>query len=407
MLSDKYTSTWKPRSILIHQKDPLIGNFIKSEFSKLNLSAFEISPSVSFRHSWTKFKTSPFILIHWENPTRSAGAIVEEIIDTDPTFDVTERIIIITTSPTRQDVIYFSELGLTKVLKLNSHSATFHAEGLKLQKLIDSCSDESETPTWHTIKRQILALDTPIESETVRYFENQIESRRTKENTTSEYYYEACALLNMKQEKFDGAEELFNRAIKSNPANVSPFTGLAENFSNSNRLDRSKSIYQKLQEYNNKNQGRLTALGDLHLKQGETDSAEPYYKAALDNDGDFSGALAGLAMVKFQQNKLEQSRNYLKNPQLRKTVASELNQKGINLVLQGAYSKALEFYRKAQYVVSDQQKDPMLLYNMGLCYSRWNKPDQAKLFLQLAIIKKPDYSQAKNLLQSLATSTSS
>jgi tetratricopeptide (TPR) repeat protein len=359
---------------------------------------------VSFRHSWTKFKTSPFILIHWENPTRSGGAIVEEIIDTDPTFDVTERIIIITTSPTRQDVIYFSELGLTKVLKINSHSGTLHAEGLKLQKLMNSCSAEAPAPTWYSIKRQILALDTPIQSQIVRHFEKLIESRRSKENTNSEYYYEACALLKMKQENFDDAEELFNQAIKCNPSNVCPFTGLAENYRNSNRLDRSQSIYEKLQQYNNKNQGRLTALGDLHLRQGKTDRAEAYFKAVLDNDGDFSGALAGLALVKFQQNKLEQSRNQLKNPQLRKKVASELNKKGISLVLQGDYSNALEFYSKAQYVVLDQKKDPMLFYNMGLCYSRRNKPDYAKVFLELAIIKNPDYIQAKNLLKSLETS---
>jgi len=129
--------------------------------------------------------------------------------------------------------------------------------------------------------------------------------------------------------------------------------------------------------------------------------AEHYYGAALERDNQFSRALNGLAAVRFRAGDYEHSRELLQKSTSSVQIARELNMHGIQLVKSGRYEAALQHYTKAIYVLPQKEKGPMLFYNIGLCYSRWNKTDMAKEFLKLALIKEPNYEKAKRLLESL------
>jgi Tfp pilus assembly protein PilF len=54
-------------------------------------------------------------------------------------------------------------------------------------------------------------------------------------------------------------------------------------------------------------------------------------------------------------------------------------------------------------VLPQQDKGPLLFYNIGLCYSRWGKKDMAREFLKIALIKEPNYRKARKLLSQLET----
>ena len=98
------------------------------------------------------------------------------------------------------------------------------------------------------------------------------------------------------------------------------------------------------------------------------------------------------------QGEFNEARSLLLRSQNCTRTASYLNQKGIGLVKRKKYEEALALYQNAQYVLPDQDKGPLLFYNIGLCYSRWGKLKMAKEYLRLALIKKPDYNKAELLL---------
>jgi Tfp pilus assembly protein PilF len=70
-------------------------------------------------------------------------------------------------------------------------------------------------------------------------------------------------------------------------------------------------------------------------------------------------------------------------------------------VRQGKYREALTHYSHAQYVLPQQDKSPLLFYNMGLCFARWGRPHTASEFLRIALIKQPEFKKAQQLLSRL------
>jgi tetratricopeptide (TPR) repeat protein len=63
------------------------------------------------------------------------------------------------------------------------------------------------------------------------------------------------------------------------------------------------------------------------------------------------------------------------------------------------YEQALEHYTRAQYVLPQQEKGPMLFFNIALCYYRWGRFTLAREFVRIALIKDPRYGKAQRLLQ--------
>ena len=142
-------------------------------------------------------------------------------------------------------------------------------------------------------------------------------------------------------------------------------------------------------------------MGETQLALNDDRKAEHYFRSALDKDAWCSGALNGIAEIKFRQDDLETARTMLEKSALSYRFASKLNLQGIEMVRRGRYDDALEHYSKAQYVLPQQEKGPQLFYNIGLCYSRWNKPVMAVEFLKLAIIKEPNYKKAQRLMEQI------
>jgi Tfp pilus assembly protein PilF len=160
-------------------------------------------------------------------------------------------------------------------------------------------------------------------------------------------------------------------------------------------------LMQKMQMLNRSSISRLVAMGETQLALNDDRKAEHYFKSALEKDAWCSGALNGIAEIRFRQGDLDTARTMLEKSSLSYRYASKLNMDGIEMVRRGRYGEALEHYSKAQYVLPQQEKGPQLFYNIGLCYSRWNKPEMAVEFLKLAIIKEPNYKKAQKLMDQI------
>lgn len=76
-------------------------------------------------------------------------------------------------------------------------------------------------------------------------------------------------------------------------------------------------------------------------------------------------------------------------------LAKHYNELGIHLVAAKSYEKAVECYELAQEFVDSPRIKAQLFFNLGLCYMKWEKNELATQCFDLASIKAPNYSRAK------------
>src|SRR5690606_5524898 len=131
---------------------------VSGEMRTLSLEHVRLKADTPVRHSWDRLKHANRIVIHWEARSRPGGAIVEEILEVQPNFDVGERIIILTTNPTHEDVVYFSELGLRRIIRMRNRDKDLLTAGRELASHLSSLpvTDKTEQ-AW---RRVLFAIDT-------------------------------------------------------------------------------------------------------------------------------------------------------------------------------------------------------------------------------------------------------
>ena len=201
------------------------------------------------------------------------------------------------------------------------------------------------------------------------------------------------------------ALKLWKKALDKNPNYYRAYNNMITYYRQEGDYEAAYALMQKMQELNKSNIARLVSMGELHAESNEEVKAEHCFKSALERDRYCGRALNGLAEIRFWQGRLDDSRELLLKSKIAYRVAAKLNRVGIDLVKKGKYKDALEHYCKAQYVLPQQEKGPLLFYNIGLCYSRWGKFDQAKEFLKIALVKEPKYIKAQRLLAHIESKT--
>jgi len=373
---------------------------IHQAMQQSQLSYVKLPTSILIRHSWERFAACPFLIFHWESDRESQGSQLEKILEIDPNYPVGEKIIMITNEPSREDVIYFSELGLRKIVQLADNTAQAAKASKDIQRLLTATEPiNSNAQQWSLLRKKVDQLPIHAQEDQLLILKNQLETLATDKDRLSARYYDISAWLAFKMAKPQLAEAYWRKAVEINPNHSKSYQGLIELFCSRKDYRKALNLIQNLQNRNKQNISRLVKMGEIYQLMADDFKAEHYFQLAIERDQDCSGALNGLAAIRFHQGNLEESRKLLEKSSVAYKLAARLNEDGIILVKQGKYEAALEHYSKAQYVLPQYQKGPMLLYNIGLCYSKWGKYQMAEQFLNLALAKEPEYPKAKKLLR--------
>ncbi|MDA9951103.1 hypothetical protein N9D31_00885 [Oligoflexaceae bacterium] len=390
----------KPKEDLLYISDDKgwIDAFVFNTLDSLKTKYVKLPSDLAIRKSWNRFGSAKHIVIHWEGRHRRGGAIIEEIIDVDRNFDVSSRIIVITTEPAREDVVYFGELGIKKIVRLRNNKRYFEQTHHLLHRLVA----EGENPDHSSVKwRQTLKslddLNLESKSTLVDACEKSISNLRADENEDTARYFDAMGSIHFLKENFDGAKVCFTKALDQNSQYYRSYTNLIKLHIHQNELDSAMALCKKMQSLNKDNIARLVDMGEVYYLKGELDRSEHAFKQALERDSYCGKALNGLAQIHFDKDEIHKSRELLAKSDLAFVIARKLNQEGIVLVKEERYEEALEHYSKAQFVIPMQDKGPLLFFNIALCYSRWGKYEMAKEFLRIALIKDPKYEKAQKL----------
>jgi pentatricopeptide repeat protein len=382
-----------------------IWNFITTNLTNLKRKHVRLSSSIIIRKSWNRIKKTPLIVVYWENVERSAGAILEEILEVDSNFNIAERVIVVTSNPQHEDVVYFSELGVKRIVRLTLRAKSLKDSAVELARHVVGKTPTSETDkqwsrllrvlshcTAKTTEAQLNKLDRAINA--------MAERAGQKDNAI---YLDAMATIENLRGNEEKAVGFWQRALEVNPNYYRTYNNLIKFFQQTKQFQLALDLIKKMQALNKNSVSRAVQIGQVHSMMNQDDKAEHYFSLALNKDKYCSSALNGLAEIRFRQDNLEDARSLLARSNIAYKTASYLNQIGIELVRQKKYKAALIHYSKAQFVLPQQSKGPMLFYNIGLCYSKWGKPAMAIEFLKIALIKEPKYKKAQNLLNTVTT----
>jgi len=381
-----------------------IWNLVSTQLSTLELEHVRLPSTVPIRQSWDRLKGASRLIIHWESPGRSGGAIVEEILDVQPSFDVGDRIIVLTTNPTHEDVVYFSELGLRRILRLRNRDRDLPDCTRELNHhLADESATDTNEQAWRRLLYALDTLESDAPNESLTKIEERLRLLKPAEYTAR--YLDAEARVAMLQGRDAAALAGWSKALDKNPNYYRAYHNLIRFHRSRGRPAEALALMQKMHELNRSSVSRLVGMGEVHVQLGDDSKAETCFRSALERDSYCSGALNGLAELRFKQGDLDETRRLLARSQLAYKTAANLNRYGIDMVKKGRYEAALDHYTRAQYVLPQQDKGPLLFYNIGLCYSRWGRLDIARQFLKIALIKEPSYRKAQKLLLMLDSKT--
>ena len=428
-------------AVIIADDQNWVWNFVRQALHRSGLSPLRLPSSIGLKDSRARLDTGRPIVVDWSCRTRPGGAIVEELTELFGEADISDRIIILATDVVREDALYFGEIGITRFVILRNREvdlvcanrdflAHWQAAvvGLAQQSLGQTRSDTQ----WRSLLRHI---DTAME-----HYWDKREARRLDGHDAGEFATETSvvaeralsdkayaalierargfllktysvssgvpsarnldleASLLVLLDKPEGALSKWSQACHLNPNYHRAHVNLSRCLRHLGRFEEALAVIHNKHEQNRQSIRLMVEIGDIHLEANDHVKAEHYYQLALDRDGMSNLALNGLAMVKFSAGELPACRHLLAQSRLSSRAAARFNAHGIELVKSGKFEAALELYARAQFVLPQQEKGPMLFYNMGLCYMRWGKVDVARDFIKLALIKDPAYTKAKSLL---------
>ena len=390
--------------LIIIDDDSWLLSICKNSLASSSQRFVKISSEINLRENWHRFRDAPFILIHWENSHRSSGAIIEEILENDEAPDPTNRLLVITTNPLHEDVVYFGELGLWRIVRARNRQDDLKKTTLEIKNHLDSISQpgiDHET-TWRRLQRQLDKLAHPISPETQLTLRDRIRDLATKNPNNTARQLEAEASLALKSGAFDEASRLAIKSIDINPNFFRAWNTLVRSKSLAGQSDEAYAILQKMQLRNRNSVSRLCAIGHTLIALKDFQKAEQFFNSAIDRDKTHPSALNGLAEIKFLDSDLEAAKRLLAKSHKPHDLAISLNETGVRLVREGKYKEALDHYTNAQYVLPDSTHGHQIYYNIALAYAKWGQPITAQKFLKLSLAKKPDYRKAIDLLDRLS-----
>ncbi len=396
-------------ALVIMDDHSWLGELVANSLNSAGVDFTQVSSNVLMRQSWSRFHDSPFMIVHWENKLRSGGAIIEEILEIDRRYDAADKIIIVTTNPIHEDVVFFSELGIRRVIRARSRAQEIEISSEELKKHVHEILNPALKPTIDGLWRKIIVALDMLPADPPAGILAKIEQSIGKLNDSSApptaRYLEALAAIEVKRGNAAEASKMLHNAIQINPNYFRSWNALINLMRQQGNHKGAYALMQKMQLQNRNSVKRLISMGEEQLALNDLDKAETYFQSALDKDAWSGRALNGLGEVKFWQNELGESRLLLAKSPIAYQFAAKLNNKGIELVTAGTYEAALEHYSKAQYILPQQEKGPQLLYNIALCYAKWGRLNMAEEFLVLAVIKEPNYKKAIRLLEQIRART--
>ncbi|MBF0441432.1 MAG: response regulator [Oligoflexales bacterium] len=196
---------------------------------------------------------------------------------------------------------------------------------------------------------------------------------------------------------YKDAESMLSWCLKDKPDNVQVLSELGKLYLKKGDYTKALDMMKKAQEHCPNNIDRLCDMGNAHMHLIQPEEAKNAFDHASTVDKNNTIARQGhkLAheMISFISANPEMSTKV--------TFASILNAIGISQTKTGNYDDGIDHYQSAMSYVQDHEMQSKLCFNLGLCYLRWRKPDEAEPWFEKSLSFNPLFEKSKIRLDAL------
>lgn len=314
--------------------------------------------------------------------------------------DVQKKTVVLSANLRREDTVLLAEHNIHHIVSLpNKHAKWAESSEGVMRRLQRTLSELAEMDT------------NPEEKETARFlslltaWDRLTDEARMDATDTllsilgdTARYAEMMARKSIKEGDKAAAERWLLRAINKNPNYLQAMRLLAQVYMQSKRYADALALFQKLHINSPRNLHRMSNMGECLVAMGEYDKAQRVFEDALKIDEFHTQAREGLGKVQCVLGDYEKARTLLASSPNQRDLAVFLNVLGVQLVDQKQYEKAINHYKKAQYVLPSNDQSHMVFFNIALAYLKWGKVMQALSYAKLAITRDPRYEKAGKLV---------
>lgn len=332
--------------------------------------------------------------------TRGVEGVIRELEQIDG-GDRLRETVIIGRGMTREDTIYLAEYQVGAVVSLSEKRIAWDRQG-------DSVVKRLESLHVHEIARKNSAAER-IVSKFIDMLgvwdrvSDELKMRATDQLLRvlgdSSRYAELLARKCIAERNFRGAEQWLHKAISKNPNYFRAMQLLADVYFELKQSDKCLELLEKLKESNPRNVQRMCKIARCYVQKGDFQKADKTLSDALCIDEFYEEAREDLGRIKVILGDYEAARALLKHTMKSKDLAHFLNRVGIDLVSKSQFHESIRHYKKAQLVLPGNEQGHLLFFNIGLAYAKWGKYKQARQYVNLALVRDPDYTKATQLLK--------
>ncbi|MFK7872640.1 MAG: tetratricopeptide repeat protein [Oligoflexales bacterium] len=390
-------------SIVITDDRKRLWKWIDNTLHELGIRKFRLPSTFRVPESEDLIEKSPYLFIHWES-NRLGGSLIEEILEQHPHQDL-DQIIVLTTSPTKEDVIYFSELCLKNIIHirwLDTH--LLHAKK-QISKIINKHNDQQNPYDQNLLQKIKKHFQNPKKENTdtlLLDLEDKLLQSSPKQ-TASVLDFKACEMW-LKEQPLE-AYEAWEKAHEQNPQYPHTLEHQFLAFKQKCNYKMARHTLKKLHQLNKNKASRWLDLGSTHLEQENLQKAEGCFLEAMQRDPHNQKFALTFANLKFLEGEYEVAKKFAAKATSTQELASLLNSQGIQMVRRGEYEAATKHYEKALLVLKNDQKSASIFYNLSLCLYRQGHYEDAAALAQVSLIKEPDHTKALRLLSNLRTTS--
>ncbi len=197
------------------------------------------------------------------------------------------------------------------------------------------------------------------------------------------------------------AESHYLDILAKNPKDVRVTNKLIKNLFNQEKVGEAIQRMESQNLLSPNNIGRHVKLANHYLDADDIVKAEKSFEKVMSLDQTNQEAKNGLGKVYFSQGEYAKGINIFRHTEQSSELATYFNNLGIGLVKKRKFEEAIKLYCNAISVLSDSEKIPSLLFNIGLAYYKANQPKKGISFFKVALDKMPDYKKTIGVLQQL------
>ena len=161
------------------------------------------------------------------------------------------------------------------------------------------------------------------------------------------------------------------------------------------------SILDSLAEMNPHNISLLVGAGLSNLEVGNTDRAKVHLEKAHTQDEENKDCGEALARVYVAEGNYNALASTLKSSHNEKELVTFLNNAGIKLSKENDVKGAIEMYRSCLDSLQTSEYQHVILYNMGIGYTRLGNTEEARSYFQQSLDIKPNFEKSRLALDKL------